>query len=166
VKKTFDKGAYMGYTQIITKGDKMTTYEQEMNLILNEQGSLVHTYDQNGEIVWHPKLEVPATPEGVYKDIWKMLHRGFVWTSATYIFSVNGEDKTVFQMTEAERLQWCAEALADWESTDDEGRPRKSDRDRDWENIYYSGYGDRVGLDPFAYDNQGNDTGLRMSDFI
>lgn len=165
VKKTLDKEAYMGYTQIVTKGDKMTTYEQEMNLILTEQGSLAHTYDQNGEIVWHPTLEVPATPEGVHKDIWNMLHQGFVWTSGTYNYTINGETKTVFQMTEAERLQWCAETLAEWQADEDE-QPRKSDRERDAEHLYYSGFGDRVGLDPFAYDSQGNDTGLRMSDFI
>ena len=143
----------------------MTTYEQELNLTLTEEGGLAHTYDERGEIVWHPKLEVPATPDGVNEQAWKMLHQGFVWTSGRHNFSVNGENKTVFQMTEAERLQWCAEVLADWESDEGEQR-RESDRERDWANIYYSGYGDRVGLDPFAYDSQGNDIGLRMSDFI
>jgi len=41
-----------------------------------------------------------------------------------------------------------------------------SDRDRRADELYYSGYGDRVGLDSFAYDSRGNDTGLRESDFI
>ena len=49
------------------------------------------------------------------------------------------------------------------EHQDDDGI---SDRDRRANYLYDSGYGDRVGLDSFAYDSRGNDTGLRESDFI
>ena len=45
-------------------------------------------------------------------------------------------------------------------------REHQSDRDRRADYLYESGYSDRVGLDSFAYDNHGNDTGLRESDFI
>ena len=49
------------------------------------------------------------------------------------------------------------------EHQDDDGI---SDRERRADYLYESGYSDRVGLDSFAYDNHGNDTGLRESDFI
>lgn len=49
------------------------------------------------------------------------------------------------------------------EHQDDDGI---SDRDRRADLLYESGYGDQVGLDSFAYDSRGNDTGLRESDFI
>lgn len=49
------------------------------------------------------------------------------------------------------------------EHQDDDGI---SDRDRRADYLYESGYSDRVGLDSFAYDSRGNDTGLRESDFI
>lgn len=41
-----------------------------------------------------------------------------------------------------------------------------SERDRRADYLYESGYGNKVGLDSFAYDSHGNDTGLRESDFI
>ncbi len=142
---------------------KTATYEGTLNLALSERGGLAHTH--NGvETVWHPQIEIPPAPAGVSEEAWQHLHQGFTNTSTLYLFGLEGVEvtKTVFEMTEAERIQWCAEYDA-W--SEDETLPSKSERDLAWERDYYAG-GNGAGLDPFAYDSQGNDTGLRMKDFI
>lgn len=143
-----------------------STYLDSMNLELTEDGMLPRTRAATGETVWHAPLEIPPAPAGVDEDAWQTLHKGFTATYVNYRFYVGDKQMSVFEMTEAERIEWCAEAAAEWAADEAREGTRQSDRDRDAESIYYSGYGDRVGLDPFAYDSQGNDTGLRTSDFI
>lgn len=48
---------------------------------------------------------------------------------------------------------------------DDDDDYEMTDRDRAWERDYLAG-GNGSTIDRFAYDSQGNDTGLRESDFI
>lgn len=150
----------------------MTTYEQTMNLELDEDGSLKANFnEETRQWEYQPPLEIPPTPEGVNDEAWQVLHRGFHTRWATIQLHLKAwfdenpmKLKTVFQMTEDERLQWCAETAAEWEAEREEEN-RKTERDIAWERDYYAG-GNGAGLDPFAYDSQGNDTGLRMSDFI
>ena len=140
--------------------DPQTTYEKSMNLTLNERGGLEPIYP-------YSPLEVPPTPQGVRDDVWQYLHLSFERTYATYKYSLSTrEDRiTVFQMTEAERLQFCAEVAAEWDEPDPDAWRYGTDRDRAWERDYLAG-GNGASLDSFAYDNGGNDTGLRESDFI
>ena len=140
------------------RGEEMTTYEKSMNLTLDEQGGLVHP---------HGPLEIPPTPQGVRDDIWQHLHTAFqrnygVWS---YSLSTREDRITVFQMTEAERLQWCAETAEVWSKPDPDEWRYGTDRDRAWQRDYLAG-GNGAGFDPMAYDSGGNDTGLRESDFI
>lgn len=150
----------------------MTTYEQTMNLTLDEYGGLKSNYNEETR-QWErqPPLEIPPTPAGVNDEAWQILHRAFHIRWANIQFHLkewsggdNFKSKSVFQMTEDERIRWCAEYAAGWEAEREE-ESRKSERDIAWERDYYAG-GGGAGLDPFAYDSQGNDTGLRTSDFI
>ena len=147
----------------------MTTYEKLMNLKLTETGNLPHIFNEKTlETEFHPPLEIPTAPAGVNDEAWKYLHKGFRQTHTNIRYQLQAwEDtdvrKTVFQMTEEERLQWVAELVQTWEADAEE--ERKTERDLAWERDYYAG-GNGAGLDPFAYDASGHDTGLRMRDFI
>lgn len=163
-----------------------TTYEYLMNLKLDEDGGLPSTYDEKTkEIIAHPPLEIPPAPAGVNDEAWQCLHQGFRTTfvniglqlKAWYDENDQLKTKSIFQMTELERLQWCAETVLGWQEEDkieslaldeleaQEEGVYQTERDIARARNYYSG-GGKVGLDPFAYDNQGYDTGLRTSDFI
>lgn len=140
----------------------MTTYEHTMNLTLGEDGGLKANFnEETRRWEYQPALEIPPTPAGVNDEAWQVLHKAFHTRWGTHKVHLN---KTVFQMTEDERLQWCAKTAAKWQA-DREEESRMTERDIAWERDYYAG-GNGAGLDPFAYDSQGNDTGLRTSDFI
>lgn len=150
----------------------MTTYEETMNLDLDEDGGLkAYFNEETRKWEYQPALEIPPTPEGVNDKAWQWLHRDFHARWGTMQFHLKAwwdetpmKSKTVFQMTEEERLQWVAETVEEWEA-DEEEEERRTEEDLARERDYYAG-GNGAGLDPFAYDRHGNDTGLRVSDFI
>lgn len=100
---------------------------------------------------------IPPVPVSPFTFGWEE-QLASVWVE---VHSVGDLPEGWGDFTDDEKIHWCAR-----EAHDRLHLEPVSDRDRLIEQLDYSGWRDRLSLDPFAYDRHGNDTGLRESDFI